>query len=154
MQLELTVNGVPQVLDVEPRRLLADVIRHDLGLRGCHLGCEHGVCGACTILLDDRPVRACLMLALQASGSSVTTIEGLADGDRLHPVQQAFIDAGGLQCGFCTPAFVLTVVDLLARQPRPDEALIREELSGNICRCTGYDSIVAAVTQAAQETSA
>ena len=155
----LRVNGSEHRVDVEPRRLLADALREDLGLTGTHLGCEHGACGACTVLLDGRTVRSCLLFAVQAEGHDVTTIEGVAAlGGGLHPVQQAFSDQHGLQCGFCTPGMVLTALELLARNPSPTAAEVREELSGNLCRCTGYRSIVAAVLDAAarpeQEASA
>jgi carbon-monoxide dehydrogenase small subunit len=126
------------------------VLRDGLGLTGTHLGCEHGVCGACTVLLDGLAVRSCLMLAVQARGHEVTTIEGLADGDEFHPVQQGFYDSHAFQCGFCTPGFVMTTVELLADDPNVDEAGIREALSGNICRCTGYESIVEGVKLAAE----
>jgi carbon-monoxide dehydrogenase small subunit len=150
VRLMLTVNGAEHTVDVEARRLLADVLRNDLGLVGTHLGCEHGVCGACTVLLDGRPVRSCLLLAVQCDRHEITTIEGLESDGELHPVQQAFITAHGLQCGFCTPGFILTIVDLLEREPSPDEDRIREALSGNICRCTGYVNIVAAVREASR----
>ena len=151
MKLLLQVNGAEHDLDVEPRRLLADALREDLGLTGTHLGCEQGACGACTVFLDGRPVRSCLLFAVQAEGRAVTTIEGLSgpEGDGLHPVQQAFADNHGLQCGFCTPGMVLAAVDLLRRNPSPTAAEVREELSGNLCRCTGYGKIVAAVLDAA-----
>lgn len=151
MRLTLTVNGAEHTVDVEARRLLADVLRNDLGLVGTHLGCEHGVCGACTVLLDGRPVRSCLLLAVQCDSHEITTIEGLGSPDgELHPVQQAFITAHGLQCGFCTPGFILTIVDLLEHEPSPGEDRVREALSGNICRCTGYVNIVAAVREASR----
>jgi aerobic carbon-monoxide dehydrogenase small subunit len=147
----VVVNGTERHLDVEARRTLADALRDDLGLTGTHLGCEQGVCGACTILLDGRAVRSCLLFAVQADGHDVTTIEGLSagGGSGLHPVQQAFADNHGLQCGFCTPGMVLATVDLLGRNPSPTAAEVREELSGNLCRCTGYGKIVAAVLDAA-----
>lgn len=151
MEIELNVNGQIRKVDVEDRRLLADVLRHDLGLYGVHLGCEHGVCGACTVLVDGRVARSCLMLAVQAEGHEITTIEGLGADGEMHPVQEAFHEAHGLQCGFCTPAFVLSVVDYLDRNGSTDEQTIREELSGNICRCTGYVNIVEAVRRAASE---
>lgn len=150
MQIELRVNGTSETVDVEPRRLLADVLRQDLRLHGCHLGCEHGVCGACTVLLDGRPVRACLMLAVQAEDHEIMTIEGIGTLEALHPVQRAFIAAHGLQCGFCTPGFILATIDLLDRHPNPSDELIREELAGNVCRCTGYENILAAVRLASQ----
>jgi len=149
--VRLTVNGIPRSATVEPRRLLSDFLRHDLGLTGTHVGCEHGVCGACTVLLDGKAIRSCLALAVAVDGRSITTIEGLASEDgTLHPVQQAFRDHHGLQCGFCTPGFVLTACSLLAEDPDVDAAAIRDGLSGNLCRCTGYAGILAAVGQAAQ----
>jgi carbon-monoxide dehydrogenase small subunit len=151
--VELTVNGTGQTLDVEPRRTLADALREDLGLTGTHLGCEHGVCGACTVIVDGEPVRSCLMFAVQADGCAVTTVEGLADPDgTLHPLQRAFCEHHGLQCGFCTPGMLMSALDLLRREPSPDRERIRTELSGNICRCTGYVGIVDAVYAAANET--
>ena len=140
--LGLTVNGEAVEASVEARLTLADLLRGELGLTGTHLGCEHGVCGACTVLLDGDAVRSCLVLAVQAEGREVRTVEGLADGDQLHPVQQAFWESHGFQCGFCTPGFVMATVALLAENPTADEAEIREVLSGNVCRCTGYESIV------------
>jgi carbon-monoxide dehydrogenase small subunit len=149
LAINVTVNGTPQSLNVEPRRSLADFIREDIGLTGTHLGCEHGVCGACTILLDGEPSRACLMLAVQADGADVVTIEGLADNDgTLHPVQQAMYEAMSFQCAFCSPGFLMSTVALLRDNPNPSEADIREELSGNLCRCTGYQSIVDGVETA------
>jgi aerobic carbon-monoxide dehydrogenase small subunit len=148
MQVSFSVNGSREQIDVEPRRTLADALRDDLGLTGTHLGCEQGVCGACTVLLDGEPVRSCLMLAVQADGSSLTTVEGLA-GDQLHPLQQAFADCHGLQCGFCTPGFLISALHLLTENPDPGREEIRAGLSGNICRCTGYAGIVDAVRQAA-----
>ena len=148
MQVSFCVNGHRERIDVEPRRTLADALRDDLGLTGTHLGCEQGVCGACTVLLDGEPVRSCLMLAVQADGSSLTTVEGLA-GDDLHPLQQAFADCHGLQCGFCTPGFLISALHLLTENPDPSREQIRAGLSGNICRCTGYAGIVDAVRQAA-----
>ena len=150
MRNTLTVNGARHRLDVEPRRTLADALREDLGLTGTHLGCEHGVCGACTVLVDGEPVRACLMFAVQADASAVDTVEGLAAADgTLHPLQEAFSRCHGLQCGACTPGMLMTAVHLLATDPHPDRATIRAELSGNICRCTGYQGIVDAVEHAA-----
>jgi len=148
MQVSFTVNGRRERIDVEPRRTLADALRDDLGLTGTHLGCEQGVCGACTVLLDGEPIRSCLMLAVQADGSSLTTVEGLA-GDGLHPLQQSFADCHGLQCGFCTPGFLISALHLLTENPDPSREEIRAGLSGNICRCTGYAGIVDAVRQAA-----
>jgi len=148
MRVSFTVNGRREQIDVEPRRTLTDALRDDLGLTGTHLGCEQGVCGACTVLLDGEPIRSCLMLAVQADGSSLTTVEGLA-GDGLHPLQQAFADCHGLQCGFCTPGFLISALHLLTENPDPSREEIRAGLSGNICRCTGYAGIVDAVRQAA-----
>lgn len=136
------INGRRVEFMVEPRRTLADAIRDDLGLTGTHLGCEHGVCGACTVLVDGQPARSCLMLAVQAEGADVTTIEGLAHGDEPHPIQQAMREAHGFQCGFCTPGFLMSAVALLAENPAPTRDQIRAELSGNLCRCTGYQSII------------
>jgi carbon-monoxide dehydrogenase small subunit len=146
-----TVNGTRHERTVEPRMLLADFLRHELGLTGTHVGCEHGVCGACTVLVDGLPVRSCLMFAPQASGCAIETVEGLApDGTKLHPLQAAFRDAHGLQCGFCTPGILMTMKAFLAEHPRPSEAEVREALSGNLCRCTGYQHIVDAVLLAAE----
>jgi carbon-monoxide dehydrogenase small subunit len=146
-----TVNGVRHEREVEPRMLLSDFIRHELGLTGTHVGCEHGVCGACTILADGLPVRSCLMFAAQANGCAVTTVEGLAPGPgKLHPLQEAFRDAHGLQCGYCTPGILMTMKAFLEEHPRPTEAEVREALSGNLCRCTGYQHIVDAVLLAAE----
>ena len=143
-----TVNGTSHSLDVEARRSLADVIREEVGLTGTHLGCEHGVCGACTILLDGQPARACLMLAVQADGAEITTIEGLADGAEMHPIQKAMKEAMAFQCAFCSPGFLMSTVALLEENPNPSKEEIREELSGNLCRCTGYQSIIAGVETA------
>jgi aerobic-type carbon monoxide dehydrogenase small subunit (CoxS/CutS family) len=145
------INGRRVEFMVEPRRTLADVIRDDLGLTGTHLGCEHGVCGACTVLLDGQPVRSCLMLAVQAEGAEVTTIEGLARGDEPHPIQQAMRVAHGFQCGFCTPGFLMSAVALVAENPAPTRDQIRAELSGNLCRCTGYQSIIDGVEIAVRQ---
>lgn len=149
--LTLTINCTTHQVDVEPRRTLADVLREDLGLHGTHLGCEHGVCGACTVLLDGAPVRSCLVFAVQCEDAAITTIEGLADGGTLHPVQQAFVDNFGLQCGFCTPGFIMLAAGALAAQPDMDDDQLDEMLSSNLCRCTGYRNIVAAVKQASTE---
>jgi aerobic carbon-monoxide dehydrogenase small subunit len=150
MQVSFYVNGHRERADVEPRRTLADALREDLGLTGTHLGCEQGVCGACTVLLDGEPVRSCLMLAVQADGCSLTTVEGLAaDDGELHPLQRAFAGCHGLQCGFCTPGFLISALHLLTENPDPSREEIRAGLSGNICRCTGYAGIVDAVRQAA-----
>ena len=148
-EIRLVVNDTERAADAEARTTLADFLREQLGLTGTHLGCEHGVCGACTVLVDGAAVRSCLMFAVQARGREVTTVEGLADGGRLHPVQQAFWESHGFQCGFCTPGFVMATVALLAENPSPDEADIREHLSGNLCRCTGYETIVDGVLRAA-----
>jgi carbon-monoxide dehydrogenase small subunit len=148
--LSLSVNGEEHRLEVEPRRLLADVLREDLGLTGTHLGCEQGACGACTVLLDGSAVRSCLLFAVQAEGAEVTTVEALSPGGgTLHPLQEAFRDHHALQCGFCTPGMLLAALDLLARNPSPAAGEVREELSGNLCRCTGYHRIVDAVLDAA-----
>jgi carbon-monoxide dehydrogenase small subunit len=146
----MTVNGEGRRGTVEPRKTLADFLRDDCGLTGTHLGCEHGVCGACTIMLNGRAVRSCLVLAVQADGAQVTTIEGLADNGELNPVQQAFRDNHGLQCGFCTPGFIVSATAFLEDHPNPTDEEIREGLSGNLCRCTGYQGILKAVRQAAE----
>jgi len=149
--LRLTVNGQAFERVVEPRLLLSDFLRHELGLTGTHVGCEHGVCGACTVLLDGEAIRACLLLAVQAEGHALVTVEGLAAPDgTLHPLQRAFRQAHGLQCGFCTPGFLLSLLPFLAENPDPSEAEIRQALSGNLCRCTGYQGIVEAVCLAVQ----
>jgi carbon-monoxide dehydrogenase small subunit len=149
IDVNFTVNGEPRSVCVEPRRTLADALREDCGLTGTHLGCEHGVCGACTVLVDDTPVRSCLMFAVQAEGARVRTVEGLANGDTLHPLQQAFWDHHGLQCGFCTPGFLMLAVGILERDPMIGEAKLREALSSNLCRCTGYQNILKSVLAAA-----
>ncbi|HXG15791.1 MAG TPA: (2Fe-2S)-binding protein [Calidithermus sp.] len=148
--VRLRVNGRPYEVTVEARRSLADTLREDLGLTGTHVGCEHGVCGACTVLLDGEPVRSCLLLAVQCEGAELTTVEGLAAGEALHPLQQAFWEHHGLQCGFCTPGILLTVKAFLEENPAPTEAEIREAIAGNLCRCTGYQFIVDAVRAAAR----
>jgi aerobic carbon-monoxide dehydrogenase small subunit len=149
--LDLTVNGTPYRVTVPVRRLLSDCLRQDLGLTGTHVGCEHGVCGACTVLLDGEPVRACLMLAASADGHRITTVEGLAEPDgRMHPVQQAFRECHGLQCGFCTPGMLTTVVAYLREHPDPTPDQAREAIAGNLCRCTGYQNIVASVLRAGE----
>jgi carbon-monoxide dehydrogenase small subunit len=155
MRAQFTVNGERVSIDTEPRRTLADALREDLGLTGTHLGCEHGVCGACTVLVDSEPVRACLMFAVQADGCSVLTVEGLAAADgTLHPLQRAFCEHHGLQCGFCTPGMLMSALHLLNTVPEPARERIRDELSGNICRCTGYAGIIDAVQAAAAEMTA
>ena len=143
--ITVTVNDAPFGRSVEPRLLLSDFLRHELGLAGTHVGCEHGVCGACTVLLDGEPVRSCLMLAVQAHGHQITTVEGLARDGRLHPIQQAFHETHALQCGFCTPGVLMTVTAFLRDQPDAGEPEIRECLAGNLCRCTGYQAMVDAV---------
>ena len=148
--ISLTVNGERHELDVEPRRLLVQAIREDLDLTGTHVGCDTSQCGACTVHLDGMAVKSCTMLAVQADGASVTTIEGMSTGDALHPLQTAFWEKHGLQCGFCTPGMIMIAADLLARDSDPDEATIRHALEGNICRCTGYQHIIEAVQSAAQ----
>jgi carbon-monoxide dehydrogenase small subunit len=149
--VRLVVNGESRQGIAEPRTLLVDFLRHELGLHGTHVGCEQGVCGACTIRLNGEIVRSCIMFAVQAEGASIETVEGMASGDELHPIQQAFHEKHGLQCGFCTPGFLLTVQTLLEQNPDPTEAEIREYLSGNVCRCTGYVGIVASVQEAARK---
>lgn len=149
VDLVLDVNGRSYEVRVEPRRTLADVLRDDCGLTGTHLGCEHGVCGACTVLADGQPVRSCLMFAVQCEGVELRTVEGLADGDRLHPMQQAFWDNHGLQCGFCTPGFLMLAVGYLEQNPDPGGEELRAALSSNLCRCTGYQNILKAVEEAA-----
>ena len=152
--IRITVNGQAREGRCEPRKLLVDFLREDLGLTGTHVGCEHGVCGACTILVDDVPMRSCLMFAVQANGCALTTVEGLAaERDRLHPLQEAFRDAHGLQCGFCTPGILMTMKAFLVENANPSESEIREALSGNLCRCTGYQHIVDAVKLAAERMS-
>jgi aerobic carbon-monoxide dehydrogenase small subunit len=151
-QISITVNGQAVECEVEPRQHLGDVLRERLALRGTHLGCEHGVCGACTVLLDGEPVRSCLLLAVQADGAEVRTVEGLAEAGQLHPLQRAFRDHHALQCGFCTPGMLMTALYVVGQNPEiEDELEIREALSGNLCRCTGYQNIVDAVRDAAIE---
>lgn len=149
IDVRLTVNGETRTASAEPRRTLADFLREDLGLTGTHVGCEHGVCGACTVLVDGEPARSCLMLAVQARGADVVTVEGLAHDGEMNDLQRAMWESHGFQCGFCTPGFLMQVTALLAEHPDPDEAQIREALSGNLCRCTGYESIVNGVLRAA-----
>jgi len=150
-EVAMTVNGATRTARVPARRLLSDCLRHDLGLTGTHVGCEHGVCGACTILLDGAPVRSCLLLAVSADGAKITTVEGLAEPDgSLSAVQQAFTECHGLQCGFCTPGFLTTITAGLRAVPEPTDDQIREMVGGNLCRCTGYQNIVASVRRAAQ----
>ena len=152
MKCELTINGVLHELDVEPRRTLADVIREDIGLTGTHLGCEHGVCGACTVLLDGEAARACLAFAVQLDGARIDTVEGLADASgALHPLQAAMCEHHGLQCGYCTAGMLMTAIDLLGQNPHPTRDEIRVAMSGNICRCTGYVGIVDAIEAVAEQ---
>ena len=151
LPLRLEVNGRSHDIAVEPRCTLADAIREQCGLTGTHLGCEHGVCGACTVLVDGAPVRACLMFAVQAAGQAVRTVEGLAEGDALHPLQRAFIEHHGLQCGFCTPGFLMLAAGVLEREPDIGEEALLDALASNLCRCTGYATILAAVRSAAAE---
>ena len=155
VEISLSVNGAASHAAVEPRLLLSDFLRHELGLTGTHVGCEHGVCGACTILMDGEAVRSCLVFAVQADGAEVVTVEGLTAGEGpLHPLQEAFRDAHGLQCGFCTPGILMSMIPFLRDNPSPDEPTIREALSGNLCRCTGYQNIVEAVRLAAERMGA
>jgi len=150
MRINLIVNGTEHTLEVEPRATLLDCLREHLGLKGAHAGCEHGVCGACTVLLDGRPARSCLTLAAQAHGREIRTVESLADGATLHPLQQAFHEHFGLQCGFCTPGILMSAVFLLEQNPAPTEAEVRSELAGHLCRCTGYSPIVDSILSAAE----
>ena len=155
VDVRLTVNGVSRELRVPARRLLSDALRHDLGLTGTHVGCEHGVCGSCTVLMDGRPVRSCLIFAVSAVEAEITTVEGLTESDgspegRLSPVQQAFAECHGLQCGFCTPGFLTTISAGLRDKPEPTEEEAREMVAGNLCRCTGYLNIVKSVLRAAE----
>jgi aerobic carbon-monoxide dehydrogenase small subunit len=153
--IRVIVNGEEHEALVEPRRLLADFLRDDLGLTGTHVGCEHGVCGACTVLMDGQTVRSCLLFAVQANGHTLMTVEGLAAGDgSLHPIQAAFMAEHGLQCGFCTPGFLMTAFELLQAKPAPTDDEIRSAISGNLCRCTGYQNIVRSVRRAAETMSA
>ena len=151
-RIEVRVNETTYVREVEPRLTLADFLRHELHLGGTHVGCEHGICGACTVLIDGHSARACLTLAVQANGSEVSPVESLRDRDTgaLHPIQQAFVDGHGLQCGFCTPGFMMTTLELLRDIPDPSDEQIKEALGGNLCRCTGYQSILESVKLAAQ----
>ncbi len=149
--VSVTVNGTPYVVDVPPRRLLSDALRHDLGLTGTHVGCEHGVCGACTVLVDGAPIRSCLVFAVSLDGTQITTVEGCcADDGEMGPVQQAFQDCHALQCGFCTPGFITLITGYLEDNPAPTPAEASEAIAGNLCRCTGYQNIVAAVQRAAE----
>ncbi|HEX9321458.1 MAG TPA: (2Fe-2S)-binding protein [Xanthobacteraceae bacterium] len=151
IEITLDINGRRHVVRVEPRRTLVDAIRDDCGLTGTHIGCEHGVCGACTVLIGGEPVRSCLMFAVQADRKEIRTVEGLAQGDALHPLQRAFMEHHGLQCGFCTPGFLMLAAGVLEREPEIGDADLIEVLSSNLCRCTGYQNIVKAVRAAAAE---
>lgn len=151
LTIRLRVNGVEYERAVEPRLLLSDFLRESLGLTGTHVGCEHGICGCCTVLVDGATVRSCLMFAVQADGAEITTIEGLAQGGKLHPLQEAFWDQHALQCGFCTPGMLFSAIELLRENPQPTDPEIREGIAGTICRCTGYHHIVEAVKSAAQK---
>ena len=153
-QITVIINGTRYERSVEPRLLLSDFLRHDLGLTGPHVGCEHGVCGACTVLFDGQPVRSCLMFAVQADGHEVTTVEALGTPDELHPLQEAFMEAHGAQCGYCTPGILMTMIPFLEEHTDPDDEEIREALAGNLCRCTGYQHIVDAVRLAAEKARA
>jgi aerobic carbon-monoxide dehydrogenase small subunit len=153
-EITLTINGCSHAVRVDPRRTLVDAIRDDCGQTGTHIGCEHGVCGACTVLLDGEPVRSCLMFAVQAEGCQIRTVEGLANGDELHPLQQAFIDHHGLQCGFCTPGFLMLAAGVLERDPNISDDDLLDLLASNLCRCTGYQNIVKAVRAAADKMGA
>ena len=151
--ITININGVQRSAEVEPRLLLVHFLREKSGLTGTHVGCETSLCGACTVLMDGRAVKSCTVLAVQADGRSVTTVEGLAAGDQLHPLQNGFWEEHGLQCGFCTPGMIMCSHDLLDRQPNPSDSDIREALNGNVCRCTGYQNIVAAVRNASRKMS-
>ncbi len=154
LDITLTINGQAHAVTVEPRRTLADVIREDCGRTGTHLGCEHGVCGACTVIVDDEPVRSCLMFAVQADGAEIRTVGGLADGETLHPIQRAFITHHALQCGFCTPGFLMLATAILENDPDIGDDELVETLASNLCRCTGYANILKAVKAAAEELKA
>ena len=151
IEVALLINGARHVVRVEPRRTLVDAIRDDCGQTGTHIGCEHGVCGACTVLIDGEPVRSCLMFAVQADGREIRTVEGLANGEALHPLQRAFMEHHGLQCGFCTPGFLMLAAGVLEREPDISDADLIEVLASNLCRCTGYQNIIKAVRAAATE---
>ena len=150
-RISVTVNGARYERDVEARRLLGDFLREDLELHGTHFGCEHGVCGACTVIMNGDSVRSCLMFAVQADGAEITTVEGLGDADNLHPLQKQFWDHHALQCGFCTPGMLLTAIDLIDKYPLESDQEIRQGISGNLCRCTGYQNIVTAIREGAKE---
>ena len=149
--LRVRVNGVTHEASIEPRLTLVDFLRGELGLGGVHVGCEHGVCGACTVLIDGRAARSCIMLAVPADGAEIETVEGLSTNGTLHPVQQAFLESHGLQCGFCTPGFIMSICELLEENKSPNDEEIKETLGGNLCRCTGYENIIKAVHLAAEK---
>jgi carbon-monoxide dehydrogenase small subunit len=151
LEITLNINGREHTIRVEPRRTLVDAIREDCGATGTHIGCEHGVCGACTVLIDGTPVRSCLMFAVQAAGKAIRTVEGLASGDEMHPLQRAFMEHHGLQCGFCTPGFLMLAAGVLEREPDISDDDLVDALSSNLCRCTGYQNIIKAVRAAAAE---
>jgi aerobic carbon-monoxide dehydrogenase small subunit len=151
VEITLNINGRDYPIRVEPRKTLVDAIRDECGQTGTHIGCEHGICGACTVILDDEAVRACLMFAVQAQGRRIRTVEGLADGETLHPVQRAFIEHHGLQCGFCTPGFLMLIVNVLEHNPHIDDEELLDVLASNLCRCTGYQNIIKAAKAAAAE---
>lgn len=151
IEVTLTVNKKERRATIAPRLLLSDFLRHNLHLHGTHVGCEHGVCGACTVIVDGAAVRSCLMFAVQADGCEVTTVESLGSINKLHPLQQAFWEEGGLQCGFCTPGMLMVAIELLSKNPNPTEDEIREAISGNLCRCTGYQNIVKSIESAAKK---
>jgi aerobic carbon-monoxide dehydrogenase small subunit len=146
--VSIQINGRKRTADIPPRLLLSDCLRHKMGMPGTHVGCEHGVCGSCTVIVDGRATRSCLMFAVQADGCEVTTVEGLSNGDALHPIQEAFWEEHGLQCGFCTPGMLMAAKELLAHTPDPSDDEIREAISGNLCRCTGYTYIINAIRSA------
>ena len=151
IEVTLTVNKKERRATIAPRLLLSDFLRHNLHLHGTHVGCEHGVCGACTVIVDGAAVRSCLMFAVQADGCEVTTVESLGSINKLHPLQQAFWEEGGLQCGFCTPGMLMVAIELLSKNPNPTEDEVREAISGNLCRCTGYQNIVKSIESAAKK---
>jgi len=151
VNIKVKVNGKEYERSIEPRMLLSDFLRHELGLTGTHVGCEHGVCGTCTVIFDGMPVRSCITFAVQANGHEITTVEGLGTPDNLHPLQEAFREKHAVQCGFCTPGMLMTLVPFLERNPKPSREEIREAISGNLCRCTGYENIVEAVQLASEK---
>jgi carbon-monoxide dehydrogenase small subunit len=154
LKVKITVNGTPYEREVEPRLLLSDFIRHDLGLTGTHVGCEHGLCGACTVLMDGEAVRSCILFTVMADGADIKTVESLGAMEKMHPIQEAFQEKHALQCGFCTPGFLMTTVEYLGKNPNPTAEEAREAIDGNFCRCTGYENIVEAVQLAAKKIAA